>query len=97
MGFYPTTENMCLMMGQNHITKSYEYIIICHDELYIALTTSEENIHIVNDKYKIKINPDVYQGHSFPYDPGGTMICLFFSKTTNFIQMYAFHSKSSSY
>ena len=74
MGFYSTTENPCVMMRVNHITKSCEYIIFYHDELHIALTTLEEIIHIVKDKYKIKINPHVYQGSNFPYDPGGTLI-----------------------
>ena len=46
MGFYPTTENPCVVMRVNHITKSCEYIIIYHDELYIALTTLKEIIHI---------------------------------------------------
>ena len=67
LGFYPTTENACVMMRVNHITKSCEYIIIYHDELYIALTTLEEIIYIVKDKYKIKINPHVYQGSNFSY------------------------------
>ena len=62
-------------MRVNHITKSCEYIIIYYDELYIALTTIEEILHIVKDKYKIKINPHVYQGSNFAYDPGGTWIC----------------------
>ena len=75
MGSYTTTENPCVMMRANHITNSCEYILIYHDELYITLTTLEEIIHIVKDKYKIKINPHVYQGSNFPYDPGGTMIC----------------------
>ena len=35
MGFYPTSENPCVMMRVNHITKSCEYIIIYHNELYI--------------------------------------------------------------
>ena len=39
MGFYPTKENPCVMMRVNQITKSCEYIIVYHDELYIALTT----------------------------------------------------------
>ena len=39
MGFYHTKENPCVMMRVNHITKSCEYIIVYHDELYIALTT----------------------------------------------------------
>ena len=63
------------MMKENHNTLSCKYIIISHDELYIALTTLEEIIHIVKEKYKIKINPHVYQGSTFPYDPGGTLIC----------------------
>ena len=50
-------------------------IIIYQDELYIASTTLEEILHITQDKYKIKINPHIYQGSNFPYDPGGTMIC----------------------
>ena len=65
MGFYPTTENPCVMMRVNHITKSFEYIIIHQDEI----------LYIIQDKYKIKINPDDYQGSDFPYDPGGIMIC----------------------
>ena len=43
--------------------------------IFIALTTFEEMIHIVKDKYKIKINPHVNQGSNFPYDPGGTLVC----------------------
>ena len=75
MGFYPTTENPCVMMRENHITKSCDYTIIYQDELYIASTTLEEILYILQDKYKIKINPDVSLGSNFPYDPGGTMIC----------------------
>ena len=59
MGFYPTTENPCVMMRENHITKSCEYIVFYQDELYIASTTIEEILHILLDKYKIKINPDL--------------------------------------
>ena len=62
------------MMRVNQITKSCEYIIIYHDELYIALTTIQEILPIVKDKRKIKINPHAYQGSNFPYDPGGTVI-----------------------
>ena len=47
MGFYSTTENPCVMMRVNHITKTCENIIIYHDELYIVLMTLEEIIHIV--------------------------------------------------
>ena len=56
-------------------TKSCECIIIHHDELYIASNTLQEILHIVKDKYKIKIKPNDYQGSNFPYDPGGTLIC----------------------
>ena len=75
MGFYPTTENPCVMMRVNHKTKSCECIIIHHDELYIASNTLQEILHIVKDKYKIKINPNDYRGSNFPYDPGATLIC----------------------
>ena len=75
MVFYHTTENLCVMMRVNHRTTSCEYIIIHQDELYIASSTLQEILHIVKQKYKIKINPHVYQESNFPYDPGGTMIC----------------------
>ena len=75
MGFYHTTDNPCVMMRANHETKSCEYIIFHQDELYIASSTLQENLHIVKEKYNIKINSNVYQGSDFPYDPGGTMIC----------------------
>ena len=74
MGFDATTENPCVMMRENHITESCEYIILYQDELYIASTTLEEILHISQDKYKIKTNPHVYQGSNFPYDPGGTLM-----------------------
>ena len=74
-GFYHTTENPCVKMRVNHKTKSCECIIIHQDELYITSSTLQEILHIVKEKYKIKINPDDYQGSNFPYDPGGTMIC----------------------
>ena len=75
MDFYHTTENPCVMMRVNHKTKSCECIIIHQDELYIASSTMQEILLIVKDKYKIKINPNDYQGSDSPYDPGGTMIC----------------------
>ena len=75
MGFYHTTENPCVMMRAKHNTKSCECIIIHQDELYIASSTPQEILHIVKEKYNIKINSNVYQGSDFPYDPGGTMIC----------------------
>ena len=69
MGFYHTTENPCVMMRVNHKTKSCECIIIHQDELYIASNTLQEILHVVKDKYKIKIYPHIYQGSDFPYDP----------------------------
>ena len=75
MGFYHTTENPCVIMRAKHNTKSCECIIIHQDELYLASSTLQEILHIVKQKYNIKINSNVYQGSDFPYDPGGTMIC----------------------
>ena len=75
MGFYHTTENPFVKMRAKHNTKSCECIIIHQDELYIASSTFQEILHIVKEKYNIKINSNVYQGSNFPYDPGGTMIC----------------------
>ena len=65
MHFYPRTENPCVMMRENHIIKSGEYIIIYQNELYIASTTLEEVLHIVQSKYKIKINQEFYLGSIF--------------------------------
>ena len=45
------------------------------DELYIALSTIQEILHVVKEKYNIKIISNDYQGFHFPYVPGGTMIC----------------------
>ena len=73
--FYRTTENPCVMMRANHKTKSCQCIILHENELYIASSTLQEILHIVKEKYNIKINSNVYQGSDFPYDPGGTMIC----------------------
>ena len=75
MGFYHTTENPCVMMRVNHKTISCKCIIIHQDELYIASSTLQEILHIVKDKYKIKIIPNDYLESTFPYDLGGTMIC----------------------
>ena len=52
MGFYHTTENPCVMMRENHKTKSCEYIMIHQDELYIASSTLQEIIHIVKENMK---------------------------------------------
>ena len=75
MGFYHTTENPCVKMRVNHKTISCECIIIYQDELYIASSTLQEILHIVMEKYKIKINPNNYLESNFPYDSGGAMIC----------------------
>ena len=75
IGFYHTTENPCVMMRAKHNTKSCECIIIHQDELYIASSTLQEILHIVKEKYKIKIIPNNCLESDFPYDPGGTMIC----------------------
>ena len=61
MGFCHRTENPCIKMRVNHKTKSCECIIIHQDELYIASNTLQEILHIVKEKYKIKINPNDYQ------------------------------------
>ena len=71
MGFYVTTENPNVMMRENHKTKSSEYIFICQDDLYIASSTPEEILHMLQDKYKINIHLE----SNFPHDPGGTNIC----------------------
>ena len=74
MGFYPASENPCVMMRDNLKTKSSEYTVIYQDDLYIASTTPEEILNILQDKSKIKINSDFYLGGNYPHDPGGTMI-----------------------
>ena len=75
MGFYHTTENPRVKMRVTHKTKSCECIIIHQDELYITSSTIQEILHIVKEKYKIKIDSNDYHGSDFPNDPGGTMIC----------------------
>ena len=57
------------------IMGTIQCIVIHQDELYIASSTLQEILLIVKDKYKIKINPHIYQGSDFPYDPGGTTSC----------------------
>ena len=47
MGFYITTENLNVMMRENHDTQSSEYIIICQDGLYIVYTTPEEILYML--------------------------------------------------
>ena len=53
MGFYPPTENPCVMVRKNHKAQSSEYIVIYQDELYIASITPEEILNTLQDKYKI--------------------------------------------
>ena len=67
MGFYHTTQDLCVMMKVNPKTKSCEGMIIHQDELYIASSTLQEILHIVKEKYKIKINPNNYLESDFPY------------------------------
>ena len=67
MGFYVTRETANVMMRENHNTQSSEYIIICHDGLYIVSTTPEEILYMLRDKYKINI----YLQDKYPHDPGG--------------------------
>ena len=71
MGFSPPAENPNVMLRENHKTKSSEYIIIYHDELYIASTTPQEILHMLQDKYKINIDLE----SNFPHDPGRMNIC----------------------
>ena len=75
MGLCPPTENPCVMMRENLKTKSSEYIVIYQDELYIASTTCDDILNMLQDKYKINIYPDSYLEGKYPHDPGGKMIC----------------------
>ena len=60
-------------MRENLKTKSSEYIVIYQDDLYIASPTPEDILNILQDKYRININPDFYLVGNYPHDPGGTM------------------------
>ena len=75
MGFYPPTENPCVMMRENLNTESCEYIVVYQDDLYIASPMPEDILNILQNKYKININQDIYLGSEYPVDPGGKMIC----------------------
>ena len=66
---------MCHDESKSHIKILLIYKIIYQDELYTPSSTLQEILHIIQDKYKIKINPHIYQISNFPYDPGGRMIC----------------------
>ena len=55
MGFYPPTENPCVMMRENLKIRSSEYIVIYQDDLYISLTTTEETQYLtrqIQDQYQ---------------------------------------------
>ena len=56
---------MCHDESKTHNTISCECIIIHQDELYIASSTLQEILHIVKEKYNIKINSNVNQGSDF--------------------------------
>ena len=75
MGFYPPTENPCIMMRENLKTKCCEYIVVYQDDVYIASPTTEDILNILQNKHKVKINPDFYLGGRYPHDRGGTIIC----------------------
>ena len=64
MGFYPPTENQCVMMRED---SKHNYL-----NIYIL---QDKHLNILQDKYKIIINPDSYLEGNYPHDPGGTMIC----------------------
>ena len=106
MGYYATTENPNVMMRENHSTQSPGYIIIYEDELYIVSITPEEILHMLKDKYKIniifKINihmilvEDVFVNVKSSNILKSYMSMLRCISTTNFLQIYIFHSKSSS-
>ena len=93
MGFYVTTENPNVMMRENDKTKSSEYIFICQDDLYIASTTPEEILNMLEDKYKITI----YLQGKYPHDPGGTDICQIKEYMEQLYEKcyYAFHKQNS--
>ena len=75
MGFYPPTDNPCVMMRENLKAKCCEYIAVYQDDLYIASPTPEAILNTLENKYKVNINPDSYLGAKYPNDSGGTMIC----------------------
>ena len=74
MGFYPPTESMC-HDERNLKTKSCECIVVYQDDLYNASPTAEAILNILQNKFKLNINPDFYLGAKYPTDPGGAMIC----------------------
>ena len=71
MGFYPPTKNPNVMMKENLKTKSCEYIIIYHDDLYIVSNTPDEILYTLQDKYMI----NNYLQDNYTHDPGGRDTC----------------------
>ena len=71
MGIYSPSENPNVIVRENHNMQSCEYIIIHHDELYIASTTPEDILHTLQDKYKINI----YLQDKYLHDSGGRDTC----------------------
>ena len=63
------------MMRQNLKTISSEYIVIYHIDLYIASTTPEGVLNILQDKYKTNIHPDLNLPVKYLHDRGGTRTC----------------------
>ena len=74
-GFYPPTENSCVMMRENLKTKCCEYIVVYQDDLHIASPTSEAVLNILQNQYKLNINPEFYLGASYLIDQGETIMC----------------------
>ena len=65
MGFYPPTENPCVMMRENLKTKCCQYMAVYQDDLYIASPTPEAILNTLENKYKPNINPDFYLGAKY--------------------------------
>ena len=60
MGFYPPTENPCVMMRENLKTKCSEYTVIYQNALYLVSPTPEEVLKTLQNKYKLNIKPGFY-------------------------------------
>ena len=84
MGFYPPTENPCVMMREN-LKKGCEYIAVYQDDLCIASPTSEAIPNTLENKYKLNFNPDSYLGSNYPNDPGLAIICQLRKYLENYI------------
>ena len=51
MGFYPPTENQCVVMRENLKTKCCEYIAVYQDDLYIVSPTLETIVDTLDNNY----------------------------------------------